>query len=106
MQEFEFHIPPSAQLANIDSAIESTCIAEGLQVGMKGSLASFPGSIHWHFKKPGERGTLEITSSHRDGRIWAQIQSGRDADWIEPCFEKIKIKLEKTLKRSTQTHAL
>ncbi len=97
MQEFEFQVPSSAQGADIDSAIESTCTTEGLQIGMKGSLASFPGSIHWHFKKPGERGTLEITSFPRDRRIWAKVQSGRRADWIEPCLTNIKVRLEKAL---------
>jgi hypothetical protein len=101
MQEFEFQIPRTAQLTNVDSAIESTCIAEGLGIGMKGSLTSFPGSTHWHFKKPGERGTLEITSFPSDRRIWAKVQSGRRADWIEPCLIKIKAKLEKALKKST-----
>jgi hypothetical protein len=106
MQEFEFHVPPSAQLANVDSAIESTCLAEGLQVGLKTSVASVPGSVHWHFKRPGERGILEITSSLPDRRIWAQIQSGRRADWIEPCLERVRIKLEQALKNSNKTHAL
>jgi len=98
MQEFEFHVPTSAQLKNADGLIESLCIKEGLHVGLKGSLARFPGSIHWHFKKPGERGTLEITSSPHDRRIWAQVQSGRRADWIEPCLKTIKAKLEKALR--------
>jgi hypothetical protein len=100
MREVEFQIPPSAKLTDVDSTIESTCIAEGLQIGMKGTLASFPGSTHWHFKRPKERGTLEITLFPRDGRIWAQVQDGRRADWIDLCLAKIQRTIEARLKES------
>jgi hypothetical protein len=103
MREVEFKAPGSMQLTHIDSEIESACAAEGLQIGMKGTLASFPGSIHWHFKRPSERGTLEITVFPRDRRIWAQIQKGRRADWIEPCLEKIKYAVEAKLRESPES---
>ena len=97
MQEFEFRVSPSARFSNLDFLVESVCIGEGLKVSMKGTLASFPGSIHWHFKKPGERGTLEITSCPRTRRLWASIQAGRRADWIEPCLTKIRTEIENRL---------
>jgi hypothetical protein len=97
MQEFEFDVPHCAQGAEFDSAIETTCISEGLEIGMKSSLATFPGSVHWHFKMPGKNGTLEITSFTRDKRIWAKVQSGRSADWIEPCLMRVKASVEKIL---------
>lgn len=98
MQEVEFQVPVSARLTGVDSMIESTCAAEGLQIGMKGGMARFPGSIHWHFKRPTERGTLEITFFPRDRRIWAQIQDGRRADWIEASLAKIKSAIEAKLR--------
>jgi hypothetical protein len=101
MREVEFRIPPSAQLTYADSAIESACLAEGLEIGMKKSLASFPGSMHWHFRSPSERGTLEITFSPRDRRIWASIQDSRRAVWIDPCLAKIKRVIENNLKQTT-----
>lgn len=97
MQEFQFQVPQSAQLSGMESTLESICIAEGLHIGMKGSLATFPGSIHWHFKKPGERGVLEITSCPREKKLWASIQAGRRANWIEPSLMKIKKKIESHL---------
>jgi hypothetical protein len=103
MREVEFKVPPSAQLIDAGSVIEATCAAEGLQIGMKGTLASFPGSTHWHFKRPKERGTLEITLFPRDRRIWAQIQDGRRAEWIEPCLANIRHTLEGKLKVSAGT---
>jgi hypothetical protein len=100
MREVEFQVSPLSPLTDVDPTIESACTAEGLQLGMKGTLASFPGSTHWHFKRPRERGTLEITSFPRDRRIWAQIQDGRRAEWIDPCLAKIKSAVEKKLKES------
>jgi len=100
MREVEFKIPNSAQLSEADSTIEAICAAEGLQIGMKGTLASFPGSTHWHFKRPGERGTLELTVFPAARRIWASIQDGRRADWIESCLVNIKQSVEANLKES------
>ena len=102
MRDVQFRIPPSAQLTNVDSTIESACSGEGLQIGMKSALAGFPGSTHWHFRRPSERGTLEITLFPRDRRIWASIQDGRRAIWIDLCLAKIKHVVEEKLKQSTK----
>jgi hypothetical protein len=102
MREVEFRVPPSAQFIDIESTIESICAAEGLQIGMKSALASFPGSTHWHFKRSKERGTLEITLLPSRRRIWAQIQDGRRADWIDACLAKITRAVEGKLKESTR----
>jgi hypothetical protein len=98
MREVEFDVRPSAKLDHADSIIESECLAQGLVIGMKGTLASFPGSTHWHFRRQGERGTLEITLFPRGRRIWAQIQDGRRADWIDPCLIRIREAVEAKLK--------
>jgi hypothetical protein len=101
MREVEFKAPSAARLADVESIIESVCAAEGLATGKKGTLASFPGSTHWHFKRTKERGTLEITFFPRDRRIWAQIQDGRRADWIEPSLANIKQVVEENLRGPT-----
>jgi hypothetical protein len=102
MQEFEFAVPPHTDFAQVAMAIESTCAAAGLQIGMKGTLTTFPGSTHWHFKKPGQRGTLELTSFPRERRIWAKVQTGRRADWILPSLTKIRLELDRLLKNQTK----
>ena len=102
MQEFEFQVPPFGPLAHLDSLVESVCIAEGIEVGMKDTLASFPGSIHWHFKKRGARGTLEITFYPRARRLWASIQISRRGDWIEPTLTKIKAQIESSLMKDME----
>jgi hypothetical protein len=106
MQEVDFRVPPSAQLTHADLIVESACVLEGLQVGMKGTLASFPGSTHWHFKSSRERGTLEITLFPRDRRIWASIQDGRRAAWIEPCLINIRHVVEEKLQKSPKRTSL
>jgi hypothetical protein len=100
MREVEFRIPPSTQLTHADSIVESACAAEGLQIGMKSTLAKFPGSTHWHFKRASERGTLEITVFPRDRRIWASIQDGRRAAWIDSCLANIRHVVEEKLQKS------
>jgi hypothetical protein len=102
MREVEFRIPSSAQLTYADSTIESACAAEGLQIGMKSTLAGFPGSTHWHFKRSSERGTLEITLFPRDRRIWASIQDGRRAAWIDSCLVIIRNVVEEDLQKSVK----
>jgi hypothetical protein len=98
VQEFEICIPLGAGVSELQSLVESASCAEGLQMTMAGSLAKHPGSVHWHFKKHGERGTLEITWSPRDQRLWASVQAGRRAEWIEPCVLRIKARIEDSLR--------
>lgn len=98
MKELEFRVPKHSDLTGAEQVIESVCADRGLRVGMKASLASFPGSIHWHFKKPDEKGTLEITFVRKDRRIWAQVQNGRKAEWIDAELPRVRKGIEQKLK--------
>jgi hypothetical protein len=55
----------------------------GLTVTMTGTLAKYPGSHHWHFKRSGEPGTLELTWWPKTGRLWFKLAAHRRADWME-----------------------
>ena len=44
---------------------------------MKGTLASFPNCVHWHWKRGKERGTLEITWWGKQDRLWFKVAAGR-----------------------------
>ncbi|HLW55070.1 MAG TPA: hypothetical protein VKW06_19725 [Candidatus Angelobacter sp.] len=79
MKQLEFRVPKNGALSFAEQAIERVCGQRGLIVGMKGSLASYRGCTHWHFKKKKEKGTLEITLHPAGRRIWAQVQDGRKA---------------------------
>lgn len=98
MREIEFHVPRQCDLTAAETIIERACIESGLLVGMKGSLASYPGSVHWHYKKPQQKGVLEITLYKKERRIWAQIQDGRKAPWIDTELTRVRRTIEKQLR--------
>ncbi len=97
MIEIEVIVPVQADLAQAEQLIEQCCAAEGLLISLKGSLASYPGCIHWHYKQGTQRGTLEITLWPKAGRIWFSVHSGRTAAWIEEAVARLKETLEKNL---------
>ncbi|HLV98591.1 MAG TPA: hypothetical protein VKT82_07940 [Ktedonobacterales bacterium] len=69
-------------------------VSSGLKMRMRGTLHTYPGSLHWHFEKPGERGTLEVTLWPARQRLWLSVQAGRRARWIEDALPHIKAQLE------------
>ena len=99
MHEIEFTEPSKCELARADGVIEKVCGERGLEIAKKGTLASFPGSTHWHFRKPGVKGTLEITMFAPERRVWAQVQDGRKATWIEEELPAIQRSIERELRR-------
>lgn len=103
MQEIEFEVPPTCDLGIAAELIERVCRSFNLDVTMKGSLATFPGCTHWHFKRSKEKGTLELTLFVPKQRIWAQIQSGRSAPWIDSTLPKVQHEIEMELKRRAAT---
>jgi hypothetical protein len=98
MQIVEFTVPAGSDLRNAECCIESVCAGHGLHAAMKTSLASYPGSIHWHFKNGGEKGTLELTLLASDRRIWAQVHTGRAAPWIAELLPKVRRAIERELR--------
>ncbi len=63
MNIIEVDLPTVLQQINGDmvSIVERIYLAESLTVTLRGTLASYSGSIHWHFKNGKARGTLELT---------------------------------------------
>lgn len=96
-EQTEFRVPGRGDLAAAETAIERACSALGLRVGMKGTLRSYPGSVHWHLKYGKESGTLELTLLARERRLWAQVQRGRRAPWIEEALPNVKRAVERAL---------
>jgi hypothetical protein len=70
---------------------------------MKGTLASYPGSTHWHYRKPGQKGTLELTLYIPDRRIWAKIQDSRKAPWINATLPSLRKTIEQQLRSKPKT---
>jgi len=101
MDQIDFLIPEHCNLDGAEKLIEEVCSAAGLQVAMKGSLSTYPGSIHWHYKLgTKQKGTLELTLFIAGRRIWAKVQSGRKAPWIDDMLPKVRRSIESGLRRA------
>lgn len=97
MMEIEITVPSQTDLSQAEQLIEHCCIVGGLSINLKGSLAKYPGCIHWHLKRPGQRGTLEITLWTSARRIWFSVHTGRASARIEETLFRLKQDLEKDL---------
>src|SRR5260221_5505740 len=99
MEENEIHLSAMPSEAQFISRVEVLAESYGLHIRMQSTLRTYPGSIHWHLEKPGERGTLEITFWPAGKRAWFSVQARRRADWIENILPQFKAELEAFLDR-------
>lgn len=97
MREIEFAVPHNSDLTQAIKSIEKICAQHELILAMKGSLAAYPGCIHWHYKREKQKGTLELTLFARDRRVWAKVQDGRKAPWIEDALPALQWAIERSL---------
>ncbi|MBX3118091.1 MAG: hypothetical protein KF784_03435 [Fimbriimonadaceae bacterium] len=81
----EIDLSPGLQ-STVESRVDACAERLGL-LSQKGSLKSYPGCTHWHFKKPGTAGTLEATWWPKTGRLWLKIAANRKADWMSDAIE-------------------
>jgi hypothetical protein len=100
MREIDFAVPRDADLGRAERLIEKICARRGLILAMKGSLLSYPGCVHWHYKRPDQKGTLELTLFARDRRVWAKVQDGRKAPWIDQELPGLQVDIERGLKNA------
>jgi hypothetical protein len=105
--ETDFAMPKDCDVKCVERTVERVCRARGLIVVLKGSRSQYPGSIHWHFKKDRQKGTLELTLSPAKSRLWSKVQAGRKALWIDETLPSLKNQVEAELsnrsKRPTKT---
>ena len=99
MIELDVPVPAGAgaHLAHIEQAVETSCAAAGLRRTLKGTLASYPGCVHWHYAQPSARGTLEITWWPRRERLWLKVSQGRTAPWITSLLPHLQHTLQTAL---------
>ena len=74
----------------VEEAVTRCCTNEGLVVGIFTTLRQYPGSVHWHWRKEGTKGVLEVTAWEKKRLLYLKIQSGRNAPWVEPCAERLQ----------------
>jgi hypothetical protein len=82
-------LPARAAPAAVERALEAACPAHGLRLVRQGTLKTYPGSTHWHFKLGQARGTLEITYWPQQRRAWFKVAAGRRAAWIESAIARL-----------------
>ena len=97
MKDVEFLVPRGSNLEDAEEKIEKSCAGRGLRMMMKKPLGKFPGSIHWHYKKNSEPGTLELTLWCEKHRVWATIHDNRSAEWIEEELPGLRKAIEREL---------
>jgi hypothetical protein len=95
--EIEVEVPPTADPKRIEELVEAVCASAGLSVSLKGTLARYPGCVHWHFKHGRQRGTLEITLWPGHRRLWLTVHENRSAEWVPAAISSIKDELERQL---------
>jgi hypothetical protein len=82
VQRIDLKPPPGDAIALIDRAAAD----QGLTIQV-GTLAGYPGCTHWHFTKPGEKGTLEATWWPPAHRLWLSVHANRQSAWHESAVD-------------------
>jgi hypothetical protein len=84
---------PTTLPALIEQAItEAGLLAERLK------LRSYPGATHWHIRRPGVNGTLELTYWPSAERLWFAVHANRRAEWIAPAIEDLMARMMQMLR--------
>jgi hypothetical protein len=76
---------------------EAACASAGLVLARKDTLKKYPDSVHWHYRRAGESGTLEITLRSNPAEIRFKVQEGRRAAWIPAAQASIDQELRRRL---------
>ena len=97
MREIELQVPAGTRAGALISCVEEICIANDLTCILKGTLAKYPGSVHWHFKKAKQNGILEITWWQTEQRLWFKVADNRTGKWIDEDLPKLKEEIENHL---------
>lgn len=99
----EVKVSKGCNIAEVDRIIELLCAREGLSNRIKSRTKSKAASTHWHFSKGADIGTLEVTLSQRQAKIWFSVHDNRRGPWTDDCMKRLA---EATLKalESKKTH--
>ncbi len=99
MIRYEVKIGPKEDLSHSELLIEKCCGKELLVIVMKGGLKSYQKSVHWHFRKRDQKGTLEFTLWPEQRRIWISIHSGRKGSWMKEAIPRLRKEIEMKMNR-------
>ena len=104
MRSIEINLGSASNERWVPAVLEQICESFGLRSTLKGTLKSYPGSFHWHFKKGDRRGTLEVTFWPRMNRAWLSVQEGRTGNWIDEVIVPLKDRMEQQLSQGKEVH--
>ncbi len=97
MFEINIEIPNRQYTDAVVGVVERVCSNHKLNCTLKGTLAKYPGSVHWHFKQGKQKGILEITWWELENRLWFKVADGRTGPWIKEGLPQIKTEIERAL---------
>ncbi len=93
----EIELPAVVNVDRLDDAVESCCLEVGLDLRFKTSVKKHPASVHWHFGRRNQRGTLEVTLLVREKRLSISVHTNRAGAWTDAMMIELKSKLETEL---------
>jgi len=97
MIEVDLQIPDSIDEKTIVRIVEHVCMMNGLTCTLKGTLAKYPDSIHWHLKNGKQKGILEITWWENEHRLWFKVAENRTSAWIKDNIPILKDQIEESV---------
>ena len=100
MVEIELQLPKVVHEGDLVRCVEVVCVTNSLTCTLKGTLAKYPDSIHWHFKKAKQKGILEITWWEMKQRLWFKVANNRTGEWMNESLPKLKEEIEKCLMKN------
>ena len=86
VQTYPFRLADATQIEQQVGAAAETL---GLRISVTTTLRTYPGSLHWHLKRPGLAGVLEITVLPAKAEGWISIHANRQGEWIEPLIPQV-----------------
>ena len=94
MEILEIRLGEFDEAQDVAALIQGACEALQLEPTLIGTLTTYPGCTHWHYKTGKEKGVLEATYWPRENRAWLSYRTGRDAASIVPAIQQIKKSVE------------
>ena len=92
METLDIPLPANHSCIATPALIEQAITEAGL-LAQRLELRSYPGATHWHIRRPGAKGTLELTYWPRAGRLWFAVHANRRADWIAPAIDDLSARI-------------
>jgi hypothetical protein len=100
MQTIDVPTPRDCDSATLPALIERAVSAAGL-LAERLELRGYPGATHWHIRRPGANGTLELTYWPRAGRLWFAVHANRRAEWIVPAIGDLTARMMQVSRSTT-----